>query len=86
MRKIAFETHAFQDFTEWATSDKKRYRRIIHLITDILRHPYSGIGKPEPLKYELNGYWSRRIDDEHRLVYKVEEENIIIISCKYHYE
>lgn len=86
MKQIAFEIQAFQDFTEWATIDKKIYRRIINLIADILRHPYLGIGKPEPLKYELSGYWSRRINDEHRLVYKLEDENIIIISCKYHYK
>jgi len=58
----------------------------LDLIKDIQREPFSGIGKPEPLKYELQGYWSRRITDEHRLVYKVEEDLLIILSCKYHYD
>lgn len=85
MRQIAFESDAFQDFTDWATTNKKIYQRIVTLIKDILREPFTGIGKPEPLKQELQGYWSRRINDEHRLVYKVADDAIIIISCKYHY-
>lgn len=86
MKKIAFEGNAFQDFTEWATTDKKIYKRIVDLIKDILHQPFTGIGKPEPLKHELKGYWSRRINDEHRLVYKVSDDDVTIISCKYHYE
>ncbi len=85
MRQVVFEQAAFKDFAEWATIDKKLHRRIVDLITDALRQPFSGIGKPEPLKHELRGHWSRRINDEHRLVYKVTDEAIIIISCKYHY-
>ncbi len=85
MKKIIFEESAFQDFIEWATIDKKLYQRIVDLIMDILRKPFSGIGKPEPLKHDLKGYWSRRINDEHRLVYKVNTEAVIIVSCKYHY-
>ena len=85
MRKIIFEWSIFQDFIEWATIDKKLYQRIVDLIMDILRQPFSGIGKPEPLKHDLKGYWSRRINDEHRLVYKVNDEAVIIVSCKYHY-
>ncbi|HEX9653812.1 MAG TPA: Txe/YoeB family addiction module toxin [bacterium] len=85
MRRVTFEGSAFQDFTEWATADKKIYQRIINLIKEIHRQPFSGIGKPEPLKHELKGYWSRRINDEHRLVYKISEDAITIISCKYHY-
>ena len=85
MRQIAFESDAFQDFTDWATINRKIYQRIATLIKDILRQPFAGIGKPEPLKQELQGYWSRRINDEHRLVYKVTDDAIIIISCKYHY-
>ncbi|HYE76108.1 MAG TPA: Txe/YoeB family addiction module toxin [Blastocatellia bacterium] len=85
MRHIAFEAGAFQDFAEWARVDKKMHQRIVGLITDILRQPFSGLGKPEPLRHELQGYWSRRINDEHRLVYKVTEQDIIIIACKYHY-
>ena len=75
MRKIIFEGSAFQDFIEWATIDKKLYQRIVDLIMDILRQPFSGIGKPESLKHDLKGYWSRRINDE----------AVIIVSCKYHY-
>jgi len=85
MRQISFESDAFQDFTDWAKINKKIYQRIVALIKDILRQPFTGIGKPEPLKQELQGYWSRRINDEHRLVYKVTDDAIIIISCKYHY-
>jgi toxin YoeB len=85
MKKIVFEGNAFQDFTEWATIDKKLYKRIIDLIKDISRQPFAGLGKPEPLKHELKGYWSRRINDEHRLVYKVSDEDITIVSCRYHY-
>ena len=83
---ISFESNAFDDFNQWAIDDKKRYKRIITLIKDISRNPYQGLGKPEALKHELQGYWSRHIDDEHRLVYKVETDAIIIISCKYHYK
>jgi len=86
MKKIVFEGDAFQDFTEWATIDKKLYKRIIDLIKDITRQPFSGLGKPEPLKHEFKGYWSRRINDMHRLVYKVSDDAITIASCKYHYE
>jgi toxin YoeB len=86
MKKVAFEPEAFEDLGEWATEDKKNFKKILALIKDIQREPFSGIGKPEALKYELQGYWSRRITDEHRLVYKVEEDLLIILSCKYHYD
>ncbi len=86
MKKIVFEGSAFQDFTEWATIDKKIYKRIVDLTKDVPRQPFTGIGKPEPLKHELKGYWSRRINDEHRLVHKVSDEAVTIISCKYHYK
>jgi toxin YoeB len=66
--------------------DKKVFKKILELIKDIQREPFSGIGKPEPLKYEFQGYWSRRITNEHRLVYKIEEDLLIILSCKYHYD
>ena len=85
MKQVAFEEKAFEDFTNWATLDKKLYTKIIALIKDIKRNPFLGLGKPEPLKHELSGYWSRRINDEHRLVYKVTDTMIIIASCKYHY-
>ena len=86
MKKVAFEPEAFEELGQWGTEDKKVLKKILSLIKDIQRDPFSGIGKPEPLKYELQGYWSRRITDEHRLVYKVEEDILIIISCKYHYD
>ncbi len=85
MKQVAFEEKAFEDFTNWASQDKKLYKKIIALIKDIKRSPFLGLGKPEPLKHELSGYWSRRINDEHRLVYKVTDTMIIIASCKYHY-
>jgi toxin YoeB len=84
-RKITFESSAFEDFNYWAARDKKLYRRIVQLIKDIDRSPFIGIGKPEPLKHELSGYWSRRINDEHRLVYKITDDSIIILACRYHY-
>lgn len=85
MRRISFEVNAFNDFNNWAKTDKKNYKRIVELIKDTIRSPFSGIGKPEALKHELKGYWSRRINNEDRLVYKITEDEIIIISCKYHY-
>ncbi|HEY9647772.1 MAG TPA: Txe/YoeB family addiction module toxin [Chroococcidiopsis sp.] len=86
MSNIAFEREAFEQFNAWATEDKKIYDKIVKLIDDILRNPFKGLGKPEPLKYELKGCWSRRITDEHRLVYQVTETSIIILSCKFHYD
>jgi toxin YoeB len=86
MSKVTFEKRAFRDFTDWATDDKRIHKRVVDLIFDILRHPFSGIGKPEPLRHELKGYWSRRINDEHRLVYKIEDDAVIIVACKYHYD
>lgn len=83
---ISFEASAFEDFNQWAVVDKKLYQRIVTLIKDITRNPYQGLGKPEALKHDLQGYWSRRINDEHRLVYKVENDQLIIIACKYHYQ
>jgi toxin YoeB len=85
MRNVAFVPKAFENFNQWAIDDKKIYTRVIDLIKDIQRNPFSGIGKPEPLKYELKGFWSRRITDEHRLVYKVNDEEVLVISCKFHY-
>lgn len=83
---IAFYKTAYDDFNEWEKTDKKLFKRIKELIKDISRNPFNGIGKPEPLKHELSGYWSRRINDEHRLVYKVTENTIYIISCREHYK
>lgn len=86
MKNIAFERKAFEQFNNWAKEDKKIYTKIVELIDDTLRSPFSGLGKPEPLKYELKGYWSRRITDEHRLVYKVTDAQIVVVSCKFHYK
>ncbi|MFO7678653.1 MAG: Txe/YoeB family addiction module toxin [Chloroflexota bacterium] len=86
MRRVVFESKAFDDFTNWASQDKTIHRKIIQLIKEIQRDPFVGTGKPEPLKYELKGYWSRRINQEHRLVYTVTDDAVIIIACKYHYE
>jgi toxin YoeB len=85
-RRILFEADAFADFNEWAKMDRKIYNKIVELLKDIERSPFSGIGKPEPLKYELSGFWSRRISDEHRLVYQVSDREILIAACKGHYE
>jgi toxin YoeB len=86
MRNITFDRKAFQQFNEWANHDQKIHDRIIALINDISRNPFQGIGKPEPLKYDLKGWWSRRITGEHRLVYKVTDDEIVILSCYSHYD
>ena len=85
MRLIAFHQIAFGQYNEWARTDKKLFERLHRLIAETAKNPFDGIGKPEPLKAELKGFWSRRINDEHRLVYKVTDEQIIIAACKYHY-
>jgi toxin YoeB len=85
MRLICFDALAFQLYQEWITLDKRIAFRIGELIKDIQRNPFEGIGKPEALKHLYKGYWSRRITDEHRLVYKVDDTHIYIAQCKYHY-
>ena len=82
---IVFSEESFTDYQTWVQEDKKLFKKINEIIKDIIRSPFSGIGKPEPLRHELSGYWSRRINEEHRLVYKVSETSILIASCKYHY-
>lgn len=82
---LIFSDHAWEDYLHWQKTDKKVLRRINALIKDIKRSPYEGTGKPEPLKHALSGYWSRRITDEHRLVYKVADEAILIAQLRYHY-
>jgi toxin YoeB len=81
-----FTGEAWNDYQYWVENDRKQLKRINTLIRDIDRNPYDGIGKPEPLKANLQGYWSRRIDTEHRIVYAVEEKQIVYISFRYHYE
>lgn len=85
MRLISFTPAAFEQFNEWRLLNKPLHERIIKLIMEIGRTPFEGSGKPEALKHQLKGYWSRRINDEHRLVYQVTDAQIIIIACKYHY-
>jgi len=84
--RIVFSKNAWDDYTSWLYEDKKMLKKINELIKDIQRNPHSGIGKPEPLKYDLAGLWSRRIDREHRLVYQVSNNELLIYSCKYHYD
>jgi toxin YoeB len=82
---IAFHANAWNDYLYWQQTDKQMLRKINRLIEDASRHPFSGIGKPEPLKHELSGTWSRRIDGEHRLVYQWREDGLVILQCRYHY-
>lgn len=82
---IVFSSQAWDDYLWWQTQDRRILKRINQLISDIERNGNTGIGKPEPLKYGFAGYWSRRITDEHRLVYKVVDEEIRIAACRYHY-
>ncbi len=86
MKKIVFVIDAFENYNDWASENKKIHTKIAALIKDIGRNPFSGIGKPEPLKHELKGLWSRRINDEHRLVYEIKDDEIIIHSCRFHYK
>ncbi|MFZ0930709.1 MAG: Txe/YoeB family addiction module toxin [Syntrophobacteraceae bacterium] len=83
---ILFTQVAWKDFEWFLDNDKQIATRIRKLLKDVIRDPEEGIGKPEKLKFQLSGYWSRRINQEHRLVYKVEGENIIVLSCRYHYD
>lgn len=85
MRTINFTPKAFEEYNYWRSVDKKTQDKIVELIEDTLRNPFSGKGKPEPLKHHLKGFWSRRITQEHRLVYEVIDTSINIISCKDHY-
>lgn len=83
--KITFTDEAWEEYLYWQSTDKKILKKVNSLIKDIQREPFNGLGKPEPLKYELSGFWSRRITDEHRLVYEVSDGTIAIVSCRYHY-
>lgn len=85
MRSLEFDPAAFDDLAWWVQHDRKMAARLIRLIQETETDPFGGIGKPEPLKHELAGCWSKRIDDEHRLVYRVTEESIRILACRYHY-
>jgi toxin YoeB len=86
MKNICFHPDAFKEYQNWIETDRKTALRIGDLIRDILRNPFSGIGKPEALKHDYKGFWSRRIDNEHRLIYKINKDDIFIISCYSHYK
>ena len=84
-RLLAWTDDAWADYVYWQGQDKKTLKRINKLITDTKRSPFEGIGKPEPLKENLSGFWSRRVDESNRLVYAVDDSHITVISCRYHY-
>jgi toxin YoeB len=83
--KLIFHAQAWQDYLYWQQQDRKQLKRLNGLIKECTRTPFAGTGKPEPLKGSLSGWWSRRIDREHRLVYRVEGEDLLIAQCRYHY-
>jgi toxin YoeB len=83
---IVFSENAWEDYLSWQTDDKKMLVKINDLIKDIQRHPFHGTGKPEPLKFDLKGFWSRRINREHRIVYRIVNDELIIYSCRFHYD
>ncbi len=85
MSEILFEKNALKDFNDWATINPSIYNKIIDILKNIKLSPFTVLGKPEPLKHELRGFWSRRINKEHRLIYKITKNEIVVISCKYHY-
>jgi toxin YoeB len=83
--KIVFADRGWEDFTYWVENDRKMAARIVRLIKDIEREPFEGRGKPEPLRHDLTGFWSRRITDEHRLIYAVDKERVLFAQARYHY-
>ena len=83
--RIVFTEHSWSDYLYWQKNDRRMLRRVNELIRDTMRSPFDGVGKPEPLKHQLQGCWSRRINEEHRLIYEVSGEQLRIISCRYHY-
>ena len=85
MRSVHFDSAAWEDFLFWLASERKTARRIVRLIAEIQQDPFAGIGKPEPLRGELSGYWSRRIDDQHRLIYRASDEEVKILKARYRY-
>lgn len=82
----AFTDEAWDQYQHWVRTDRQTLKRLNVLLEDTLRHPFTGIGKPEMLRANLSGHWSRRITDEHRLVYRVQDDTLIIIACRFHYE
>jgi toxin YoeB len=85
VRNLEFDPAALDDLAWWVQRDRKLALRIIRLVQEVQKDPFQGIGKPEPLKHELAGCWSRRIDDEHRIVYQVLADKIRVLACRYHY-
>ena len=83
---LQFTDQALEDLKYWKQHDQQKVARVKKLLTNIMETPYTGIGKPEALKYDLQGYWSRRIDHEHRLVYKVDGEAVVVVACRFHYK
>ena len=84
--KFVFTELSWEDYLYWQKNDKQKLKRINELLKDISRSPYAGIGKPEPLRFNYSGFWSRRIDEEHRLIYRVVEDEIQIAKCRFHYD
>ena len=84
--RLVFTPHGWEDYRYWQATDKAVIKRIDRLLDDTLRDPFAGIGKPEPLRHILGGCWSRRIDNEHRLVYLVEADDVVVLQARYHYE
>lgn len=83
--RLIFANEAWEDYLHWQKTDRKMVERINRLIQEVQRHPFEGVGKPEPLKHALSGFWSRRINDEHRMVYRVEADALLIAQLRYHY-
>jgi toxin YoeB len=84
--ELVWQTHAWEDYLYWQETDKKVLLKINELIKDCLRNPFKGMGKPEPLKAQYKGFWSRRITDEHRLIYTVKDKQLYILLCRFHYD
>ena len=84
--KFVFTELSWEDYLYWQKNDKQKLKRINELLRDISRNPYEGIGKPEPLKFNYVGFWSRRIDEEHRLIYRLVNDEVQIAKCRYHYD
>ena len=84
-KPLSFMPQAWEDYLYWQTQDKKTLKRVNQLLKEIVRHSFTGTGKPEPLKHDKSGYWSRRIDDTNRIVYKVTDTAVVVIACRYHY-
>jgi toxin YoeB len=84
--RLTWRTNRYSDYLHWQEHDRKILQRVNDVIRDALRNPFTGIGKPEPLRNNLKGWWSRRITGEHRLIYKVEGESLLIMQCRFHYD